>query len=254
MGARRRDSEVGSYSAGRRSLSPVDRATVCRLRLEDGQRLLEIGCGNGIVAAHLLETVSKGSCCPQLFLTDRSFRFLPLARQSLLAAAGSLRNGSGAPRCHLCATSAQELPFRRGSFHSVLAMAVLHHLDGEELEMALASIAEACRPGGQLLLVEDWAFVKADAFESIARRYRFGPAGHSDEYHRSSEEWTRLCEEAGFQLGWGGWMSRPFDPSQKSRSRGPEREALVREMERFPEEERAVRMWIGDFELMGVGD
>ncbi|MGH2537613.1 MAG: class I SAM-dependent methyltransferase [Candidatus Promineifilaceae bacterium] len=111
------------------------------LRPVAGQRLLEIGCGEG------KETLALAGRGLRLIASDLSPAQLERARRRLAAAL------PGAAVQFLQANG-EELPFGPGAFELVYAKAVLHHID---LAQAAEEIFRLLRPGGRAAVAEPLA-------------------------------------------------------------------------------------------------
>jgi SAM-dependent methyltransferase len=99
----------------------------------EGERLLEIGCGEGANLYHLLPSVSRAA----LFAVDFS-----LAKVGFVAKLG----------VHAACADATRLPFRDGAFDAVLIRDLLHHVP--DRARVLAEAARLLKPGGRLTVVE----------------------------------------------------------------------------------------------------
>lgn len=98
---------------------------------EPTHRLLEVGCGPGVLLAAFRDRVGRRVG-------------VELSREMAKRA-----RSSGA---EIVLAAAEHLPFRSGTFHRVVARATLHHL--AEPEIGVAEMARALAPGGALV-VED---------------------------------------------------------------------------------------------------
>lgn len=113
--------------------------------------VLELGCGTGGVTRGLAEAlpdarITATDVDPDL-LSRSARRFADLGVEWALA-------------------SATSLPFRDGSVDAVVGSLVLHHLDPEQKEAALAEAHRVLRPGGRLH-VADWGMPR-DPVEGLA--------------------------------------------------------------------------------------
>jgi ubiquinone/menaquinone biosynthesis C-methylase UbiE len=99
--------------------------------LEGDERVLDLGCGNGL---HLAELARRGH--------RGAVHGMDLSPGMLTAA----RSRTDAP---LLVGDAQRLPFRDGSFGCVLAMHMLYHVPDRDL--ALSEVRRVLRPGGVAL-------------------------------------------------------------------------------------------------------
>ena len=97
------------------------------------QTALDIGCGDGLLAARLAER------CTQVTGIDRDPAMITTARSQHLAA-----------RITFVQADFLDYPFRKESFDFVCANTSLHHM---EFTAALARAADLLRPGGQLAVI-----------------------------------------------------------------------------------------------------
>ena len=112
------------------------------------RRVLEVGCGTGIVAARLAAGLGA-----EVTGIDTSERMVELTRARGVDAR---------------VADVQELPFADGTFDVVAALWMLYHVP--DLERGLGEIARVLRPGGRLVavtlsdrqLAELWRLVGAD--------------------------------------------------------------------------------------------
>lgn len=102
--------------------------------LKKGERVLEVGCGTGLLTAEAVKTGAR------IYSLDVS---VDLIKKALAK-----------PECgkasFFCA-SAYELGFKDASFTSVIGMSVLHHLD---IDKALKEFYRVLKPGGALVFSE----------------------------------------------------------------------------------------------------
>lgn len=113
---------------GRREL----RLALELLRLKEGQRLLEVGCGYGRLSASLVESGAQWTG------VELSPSMAAHCRRTLPASAWLVRGDN-------C-----ELPFAEGSFDRVLCSGVLMHVEDER--KALGELVRVLRPGGVLVV------------------------------------------------------------------------------------------------------
>jgi SAM-dependent methyltransferase len=102
-----------------------------------GKQVLDVGCGDGVLAVHLAEA---GGIVTGLD-----------AKPGMLAAARQRSNTSGAAAAFV-EGDAQSLPFANGSFDVVMAVTVLCFV--ADAERAVREMARVLRPGGRLVLGE----------------------------------------------------------------------------------------------------
>lgn len=111
----------------------TERALLDVIELRDGQRFLEVGCGEGGNLFFLNPSKAK------LFGIDLFPQKLWFAQREL-------------PTCKLVCCGVERLPFRDAAFDVVLCRDVLHHLS--DREAALRELQRVCRPGGQIVVIE----------------------------------------------------------------------------------------------------
>lgn len=204
------------YRAGR-LFSSADSHILGILEKHRPDTLVELGIGPGMVYRHS-RAVDSYIC------TDSCFEFVR-----------GIRSSSRSARCVCC--DCRNLPFSDGVSDCVLAMAVLHHLECTDLRQALREARRVLRPGGLLILLEDWCFARGiTPFEEEARKCRF--MFGTRENHLAFGTWMIELEETGFTVRNADWVDRPCFTAEPH-------------LARWPMEERTVRM--GCFEAVRSG-
>ncbi len=102
--------------------------------LKPGQRVLEVGCGTGLLTVEAVKTKAK------IYTLDVSHELLQLAKQK-----------KGAKKASFFCASAYELGFMDKSFDFVIGMSVLHHLD---IDRALKEFSRVLKDGGRMIFSE----------------------------------------------------------------------------------------------------
>lgn len=134
------------------------------LHLQPGQRVLEVGCGNGVFLPQLARSVGPDGAVVGI---DHAEAFV-LESRSRVAAAGlsAMVAVEQADACHL--------PFDDGVFDAAHCERVLMHLD--DPDAALREMVRVVRPGGIVVAAEpDWGGIRIDhpdrpAFDAVFER------------------------------------------------------------------------------------
>lgn len=126
-------------ASGGRELSPrlIKVSAFLAPHLRPGDTVLEIGPGRGELLHHLAGKTRFACGC------EYSAAAVSLARETYGAPGG---------RFALVRGSAAALPFRAGSFDTVVMVDVLEHLTQEQLLAAFTALRRLLRPGGQVLI------------------------------------------------------------------------------------------------------
>ncbi|MGH9676855.1 MAG: class I SAM-dependent methyltransferase [Candidatus Acidiferrum sp.] len=105
---------------------------------ELGDHILELGAGPGAATAELRKLAGRVTSLEY----DHAF-------------AAALHARDGGKSAHVVQGDAATLPFPDGTFSSVIAVLVLHHLRSKEMQdRAFAEVRRALRPGGVFLAFE----------------------------------------------------------------------------------------------------
>ena len=108
------------------------------LDVAEGDRVLDVGCGSGVVTREIARRVGPSGCAVGV---DPSAALLAIARD--LAEVEGLGN-----RVELHEGSALALPFADGAFDVAIAVTALSHTPGAE--GAIPEMARVVRPGGRI--------------------------------------------------------------------------------------------------------
>jgi 2-polyprenyl-3-methyl-5-hydroxy-6-metoxy-1,4-benzoquinol methylase len=127
------EGEAARLALMSRLLDPMHRRHLRELGIGPGDKALEVGCGNGSIAAWMAGEVAPGGRVVGLDLD-----------LSLIAAR--------APDLELRQGDILAGPVDPGGFDLVTARAVLHHV--ADAELAIANLVAGVAPGGAILLIE----------------------------------------------------------------------------------------------------
>jgi len=118
------------------------RHLVQQAQIENGHRVLDLGCGTATLTLLIKET-HPGA---EVVGLDGDAKILEIAKEKVEKAGLSVTLDCG---------MAFELPYNTASFDRVLSTLVLHHLTCVNKERALWEVLRVLRPGGELH-VADW--------------------------------------------------------------------------------------------------
>lgn len=130
------DARVRIYELFDVSSERLPRWMFPRMRLREGEQVLEVGCGTGNLWRDNAERIPAGLA---LTLTDLSPGMLEQARARLAGLA---------PNPEFRIADVQALPFADASFDALVASHMLYHVP--DRAKALAEIRRVLRPGGRL--------------------------------------------------------------------------------------------------------
>ena len=135
------NSPVRSFLLGRQA-----RTLLAMRPLPPGTDILEIGCGNGAGARHVMALTAPRS----YQALDPDPDMLALARRRLAGTVARVVEGD-----------AQNLPFPEASFDAVFNFGIIHHL--EDWRSGIAEAARALRPRGAFYIEEIFPGLYANA-------------------------------------------------------------------------------------------
>ncbi len=130
------DARVRIYELFDVSAERLPRWMFPRMRLREGERVLEVGCGTGNLWRDNADRIPDGLA---LTLTDLSPGMLEQARARLAGLA---------PAPEFRIADAQSLPFGDASFDAAIASHMLYHVP--DRARALSELRRVLRPGGRL--------------------------------------------------------------------------------------------------------
>lgn len=113
------------------------------LRVQPGERVLELGCGAGAALVVLARAAGPAGRVVGLDLSPRMIHL----------AAARLRRAGLAQRADLVVADASAIPFADGSFDAVFISFTLELFDTPEIPLVLAQCGRVLRPGGRIGVV-----------------------------------------------------------------------------------------------------
>ncbi len=161
-------------------------AALAAVTLIDGERVLDVGCGDGKVTAELAARIPSGA----VLGVDPSHDMIAFAARTHRAPNLVFEVGDARALGHT------------GAFDRVVSFNALHWV--QEQDTALRSIHAALRPGGHALLQmvpRTQRTALEDVIDATCRAPRWAPhfSGHRPPYHHPRPDAFRaLAEQAGF--------------------------------------------------------
>lgn len=162
--------------------------SLAALMLDGGERVLDVGCGDGKITAEIAARLPRGS----VLGVDPSHDMIAYATRT-----------HGAPNLAFEIGDARTLPYR-DAFDLVVSFNALHWV--HEQEQALRAIHAALRPGGRALLQMVPRTARTaleDVIEETCRSPRWAAAlpDHRPPYlHWEADAYRALAEQAGFRV------------------------------------------------------
>ena len=188
------------FARGKLSSDPVYTAILALGLIADKARILDLGCGQGVLAAWLLaaeESRAAGAWCPAWAPPPAGWRFHGVERMS--------RDVERAHRALGDRVAVQLGDIRSAAFgeaDAVIILDVLHYMDREAQEAVLRRVRAALSAGGLLLLrVGDAAgglpFSISNWVDQIVLLLR--GRGLVQLHSRPIPDWIEMLERIGFQ-------------------------------------------------------
>ena len=185
--------ELAARSLERRGRSPDEVAARAAyldlLGVKSGERVLEVGCGSGVVLRDVARRVAPGGLAVGL---DPSPAMLAVARelasQDGLADLVDLREGD-----------VRALPFEDAEFDAVLAVTTLLHVP--DSERAIPEMVRVTRPGGRVAVFDrdNDSYIISHPDRALTRRIVAAGSDHSAVNSWIGRQAPRLMAEAGLR-------------------------------------------------------
>lgn len=162
------------------------RAIGAALALAPGERVLDVGCGPGLLCAEMAGAVGSAGTVVGVDTADSMLRI-------------ASQNGTGFGQMSVRSGEATSLPADDAAFDAVVCTQVLEYV--HDVTAALAEFRRVLRPGGRLLLVDtDWAScVWASGDDARMRRIIAAWDAHCP-HPRLPRTLPALLDAAGFEL------------------------------------------------------
>lgn len=116
--------------------------TLRHAALRPGERVLDVGCGTGVLTRLAAEAVGPSG---HVVGIDPSPGMIGVARRNTVQANS---------RAEFKLAAIERLPFEEGSFDVVLSSCMLHHLPAEPKQAGLREVCRVLKPGGRLMAVD----------------------------------------------------------------------------------------------------
>lgn len=182
-------------------LAPIRERVLVNAAIEQGDTVLDVGCGDGLIAFGALELVGGNG---RVIFTDISEELLDRCR--------AIANGDA--RCEFVGAGVTRLPFADASVDAVTVRSVLIYVP--DRARAFAEMRRVLRPGGRLSVFEPinsfnypqppgrFGYFDTGELEPLAARmrehYRTYSRPELDSMHDFTErDLVRWAEEAGFR-------------------------------------------------------
>jgi trans-aconitate methyltransferase len=170
-----------AYTANGRFVAMLASGVVELLAPQPGERVLDLGCGDGALTEQLAATGAK------VIGVDNSQSMLQAARKRGL---------------NVELHSADALPYQH-EFDAVFSNAVLHWLSAEKHPAVLAGVYRALRPGGRLVAEMggqgNIAAIRT-ALSAVLEDYGINTERAAASFYPAPAEYRRLLEGAGFAV------------------------------------------------------
>ena len=149
-------------------------------RIEPNQRVLDVGCGTGT----LVVLLKRRYPMTEIFGLDPDPKALHRAKKKVRRAGVAVQLDEG---------FADELPYEKGTFDSVLSSFMLHHLEDQDREKMLREVLRVLKPSGVFHLL-DFAGGEDRASGRLGRLVD----SHARLEENSQERILQLMRRAGF--------------------------------------------------------
>ena len=148
-------------------------------RINDGERILDVGCGTGTLAIAAKQRVGQGGT---VYGIDASPEMLARAEKKARRANVEVLFHNGL---------AEALPFQNSFFDAALSTVMLHHLPAKTRRQCVAEVQRVLKPRGRVLVVDFEGF--SDQRRTLLSHF------HRPHGHVKRSDIVALLAEAGFE-------------------------------------------------------
>ena len=192
------------WARGKLGHDPVFRGMLSRGDLPAQARVVDIGCGQGLLASLLqacadLQAAGQWPAAWPVAASARSYTGIELMARDVARGQQALAGLALAPQLRCADMRAATLP----PCDLVVILDVLHYVNHDEQTAMLQRVVQALQPAGRLLLrVGDAASTRGFAISQWVDRVVTGVRGHrvAPTWGRSLQDWQALLVQLGFEV------------------------------------------------------